>query len=150
MKKIEAIIRHHKVEDVKNALVAEGIQGMTVTEVHGFGRQKGQTSTYRGTEYNVDFLPKTKIEVVVADAQYEAAMKAIAGHAKTGEIVWRYAGDYRGGLSGQHEPIMVSDDRPGAGNILIFDNGVEEAHYRGLKAELELIGINTKALEESQ
>ena len=86
MKKIEAIIRHHKVEDVKNALVAEGIQGMTVTEVHGFGRQKGQTSTYRGTEYKVDFLPKTKIEVVVADTQYEAAMKAIADHAKTGEI----------------------------------------------------------------
>jgi nitrogen regulatory protein P-II 1 len=86
MKKIEAIIRHHKVEDVKNALVAQGIHGMTVTEVHGFGRQKGQTSTYRGTEYAVDFHPKTKVEVVVADAQYEATVKSIADHAKTGEI----------------------------------------------------------------
>ena len=67
MKKIEAIVRHHKLDDVKNALVAIGLQGMTVTEVRGFGRQRGHTETYRGTEYTVDFVPKVKIEIVVGD-----------------------------------------------------------------------------------
>lgn len=86
MKKIEAIIRHHKLDDVKDALVQKGIHGMTVTEVHGYGRQKGHTATYRGTEYEVDFLPKTKIEVVVTDSQYEPAVKAISDTAKTGEM----------------------------------------------------------------
>jgi nitrogen regulatory protein P-II 1 len=86
MKKIEAIIRHHKLDEVKEALVREGIHGMTVTEVHGFGRQKGQTSTYRGTEYEVDFLPKIKVEVVVGNGHYEPAVKAISDAAKTGEI----------------------------------------------------------------
>ena len=69
MKKIEAIIRHFKLEDVKNALVEKGISGMTITEVRGFGRQKGHTEMYRGTEYRVDFVPKVKVEVVVDDAQ---------------------------------------------------------------------------------
>ncbi|MCA9183321.1 MAG: P-II family nitrogen regulator, partial [Planctomycetales bacterium] len=68
MKKIEAIVRHFKLEDVKNALTEQGIHGMTVSEVRGFGRQKGHTEIYRGTEYAVDFVPKVKIEVICADA----------------------------------------------------------------------------------
>jgi nitrogen regulatory protein P-II 1 len=86
MKKIEAIIKPFKLEDVKAALTALGIQGMTVAEVKGFGRQKGHTEIYRGSEYTVDFLPKVKIEIVVADAQANAAVDAIATAAKTGKI----------------------------------------------------------------
>jgi nitrogen regulatory protein P-II 1 len=86
MKKIEAIIRHHKLDDVKDALVEQGIHGMTVTEVRGFGRQKGHKEMYRGTEYEVDFIPKIKIEVVVADARFEQAMQAIVDTAKTGKV----------------------------------------------------------------
>jgi nitrogen regulatory protein P-II 1 len=86
MKKIEAIIKPFKLEDVKSALTALGIQGMTVVEVKGFGRQKGHTEIYRGSEYTVDFLPKVKIEIVVADAQTSAAVDAIAEAAKTGKI----------------------------------------------------------------
>ena len=86
MKKVEAIIRHFKLEDVKNALSAQGVQGMTVTEVRGFGRQKGQTEMYRGTEYAVDFVPKIKIEVVVSDQDLPQVMDAIVGSAQTGEI----------------------------------------------------------------
>ena len=74
MKKIEAIIRHFKLEDVKNALVEQGISGMTITEVRGFGRQKGHTEMYRGTEYRVDFVPKVKVEVVVDDAKLQTAL----------------------------------------------------------------------------
>ena len=77
MKKIEAIIRHFKLEDVKNALVEKGIPGMTITEVRGFGRQKGHTEMYRGTEYRVDFVPKVKIEVVVDDAKLQTAIDTI-------------------------------------------------------------------------
>src|SRR5688572_21997240 len=86
MKKIEAIIRHFKLEDVKNALVAQGITGMTITEVRGFGRQKGHTEMYRGTEYRVDFVPKVKIEVVVDDAKAQAAIAIIVKAAQTGQI----------------------------------------------------------------
>ncbi|MCU0784098.1 MAG: P-II family nitrogen regulator [Verrucomicrobia bacterium] len=86
MKKIEAIIKPFKLQDVKDALNALGIQGMTVTEVKGFGRQKGHTEIYRGSEYTVDFLPKVKIETVLADAQAEAAIEAIIKAAKTGKI----------------------------------------------------------------
>ena len=86
MKKIEAIIRHHKLEEVKDELVEQGIHGMTTTEVRGFGRQKGHTETYRGTEYEADFIPKIKVEVVVADAQFEQAVKAIVDTAKTGQV----------------------------------------------------------------
>ena len=86
MKKIEAIIKPFKLEDVKAALTALGIQGMTVAEVKGFGRQKGHTEIYRGSEYTVDFLPKVKIEIVVADAQASPAVDAIATAAKTGKI----------------------------------------------------------------
>jgi len=86
MKKIEAIIKPFKLEDVKEALSALGVQGMTVAEVKGFGRQKGHTEIYRGSEYTVDFLPKIKVEVVLADAQVGAAVDAIVKAAKTGKI----------------------------------------------------------------
>jgi nitrogen regulatory protein P-II 1 len=86
MKKIEAIIKPFKLNDVKDALHEVGVVGMTVTEVKGFGRQKGHTEIYRGSEYTVDFLPKVKIETVLPDAQVEAAVAAIIKAAKTGKI----------------------------------------------------------------
>src|SRR6478672_3350839 len=86
MKKIEAIIKPFKLEDVKDALSGLGVEGMTVSEVKGFGRQKGHTEIYRGSEYTVDFLPKLKIELVLADAAVEAAVSAIVKAAKTGKI----------------------------------------------------------------
>jgi nitrogen regulatory protein P-II 1 len=86
MKKIGAIIKTFKLEEVKDALSEIGIEGMTVSEVKGFGRQKGHTEIYRGSEYTVDFLPKIKIELVVADGQSEAAVGAIIKAAKTGKI----------------------------------------------------------------
>ena len=86
MKKIEAIIKPFKLEDVKEALSALGDEGMTVSEVKGFGRQKGHTEIYRGSEYTVDFLPKIKIEVVLGDNQVTAAVDAIVKAAKTGKI----------------------------------------------------------------
>ena len=86
MKKIEAIIKPFKLEDVKDALSAVGIEGMTVTEVKGFGRQKGHKEIYRGAEYVVDFLPKIKIEIVVDDAKTEKIITAIQDAASTGKI----------------------------------------------------------------
>lgn len=86
MKKIEAIIKPFKLNEVKDALHEIGIVGMTVTEVKGFGRQKGHTEIYRGSEYTVDFLPKVRIETVLNDSQIDAAIKAIIGAAKTGKI----------------------------------------------------------------
>ncbi|MDE2357589.1 MAG: P-II family nitrogen regulator [Alphaproteobacteria bacterium] len=86
MKKIEAVIKPFKLDEVKEALQAIGLQGMTVIEAKGFGRQKGQTELYRGAEYVVDFLPKIKIEVVVADDQCDAAVEAILTAARTGRI----------------------------------------------------------------
>ena len=86
MKKIEAIIKPFKLDDVKAALDAIGLQGMTVTEVKGFGRQRGHTELYRGAEYVVDFLPKVKLEIVVADDQVEGVIGAIAGAASTDRI----------------------------------------------------------------
>jgi nitrogen regulatory protein PII len=86
MKKIEAIIKPFKLEEVKDALGEIGIEGMTVSEVKGFGRQKGHTEIYRGSEYTVDFLPKIKLELVVADPQVEAAVATIVKSAKTGKI----------------------------------------------------------------
>ncbi len=86
MKKVVAIIRPFKLEDVKIALVSSGIVGMTVTEVRGFGRQKGQVERYRGSEFTVEFLQKLKIEVVVEDEKVDSVLKAIAEAAKTGEI----------------------------------------------------------------
>jgi len=86
MKKIEAIIKPFKLEEVKEALSGLGVEGMTVTEVKGFGRQKGHTEIYRGSEYTVDFLPKMKIEVVLPDEQVTEAVEAIIKGAKTGKI----------------------------------------------------------------
>jgi len=86
MKKIEAVIKPFKLDEVKEALQELGLQGMTVVEAKGFGRQKGQTELYRGAEYVVDFLPKIKIEVVVEDAQLAAAVEAIQTAARTGRI----------------------------------------------------------------
>jgi nitrogen regulatory protein PII len=86
MKKIEAVIKPFKLDEVKAALAALGVQGMTVCEVKGFGRQKGHTEIYRGSEYAVDFLPKIKIEVVMPDAQAAAVVDAISQAAKTGKI----------------------------------------------------------------
>ena len=86
MKKVEAIIRHYKLEDVKNALSEAGFQGLTVSEVRGFGRQKGHKETYRGAEYTVDFLPKVKLEVVVDDGDVQKAIETISGVARTGQI----------------------------------------------------------------
>jgi nitrogen regulatory protein P-II 1 len=86
MKKIEAIIKPFKLEDVKEALSALGVEGMTVSEVKGFGRQKGHTEIYRGSEYTVDFLPKIKVEVVLAESQVSAAVDAVVKAAKTGKI----------------------------------------------------------------
>lgn len=86
MKKIEAIIKPFKLEEVKDALGEVGVEGMTVSEVKGFGRQKGHTEIYRGSEYTVDFLPKIKVEMVIADKQVDAAVDAIVKSAKTGKI----------------------------------------------------------------
>ena len=86
MKKVEAIVKPFKLDDVKEALGEVGIQGLTVTEVKGFGRQKGHSETYRGAEYIVDFLPKMKIEVVVADALVPRVIEAVERAAKTGRI----------------------------------------------------------------
>ena len=86
MKKIEAIIKPFKLEDVKEALSSLGVEGMTVTEVKGFGRQKGHTEIYRGSEYTVDFLPKIKVEVVLAENRVAEAVQAIVKAAKTGKI----------------------------------------------------------------
>lgn len=86
MKKVEAIIRHFRLEDVKNALTEQGIHGMTITEVRGFGRQKGHKETYRGTEYTVDFVPKVKMEVVCSDDQLSTTVDTILKAAQTGQI----------------------------------------------------------------
>jgi nitrogen regulatory protein P-II 1 len=86
MKKIEALIRHFKLDDIKNALNEKGVQGMTVTEVRGFGRQKGHTEMYRGNEYTVDFVPKVKLEIAVQDNIAQDVVQIITNIAKTGQI----------------------------------------------------------------
>jgi len=108
MKKIEAIIKPFKMEDVKEALAEVGIEGMTVTEVKGFGRQKGHTEIYRGSEYTVDFLPKVKIEIVVTDDRLEKAVGAIIRAAKTGKI-----GDGKVFISAIEEAIRIRTDERG-------------------------------------
>ena len=108
MKKIEAIIKPFKLEEVKEALAELGIEGMTVTEVKGFGRQKGHTEIYRGSEYTVDFLPKIKLEVVLTDALVESASKAIIGAAKTGKI-----GDGKLFISTVEEAIRIRTEETG-------------------------------------
>lgn len=86
MKKIEAVIKPFKLDDVRDALAEVGVTGMTITEVKGFGRQKGHTETYRGAEYVVDFLPKMKLEIIIADNDADMAVEAIVAAAKTGQI----------------------------------------------------------------
>jgi nitrogen regulatory protein P-II 1 len=108
MKKIEAIIKPFKLSEVKDALNELGIQGMTVSEVKGFGRQKGHTEIYRGSEYTVDFLPKIKIEIVVADTQKDAAVTAIIKAAKTGKI-----GDGKVFISTIDEATRIRTDEKG-------------------------------------
>ncbi len=108
MKKIEAIIKPFKLEEVKDALGEMGIEGMTVTEVKGFGRQKGHTEIYRGSEYTVDFLPKVRIEVVVADSRVEGAVAAIVKAAKTGKI-----GDGKVFVSKIEEAIRIRTEEKG-------------------------------------
>ena len=108
MKKIEAIIKPFKLEEVKDALSEIGIEGMTVSEVKGFGRQKGHTEIYRGSEYTVDFLPKIKLELVLPDGRVEAAVAAIVKTAKTGKI-----GDGKVFVSPVEEAVRIRTDEKG-------------------------------------
>jgi len=108
MKKIEAIIKPFKLEEVKDTLGEIGVEGMTVIEVKGFGRQKGHTEIYRGSEYTVDFLPKIKLEIVMADDRVEAAIGAIIKAAKTGKI-----GDGKVFVSTVDEAIRIRTEEKG-------------------------------------
>lgn len=108
MKKVEAIIKPFKLEEVKDALGDAGIEGMTVTEVKGFGRQKGHTEIYRGSEYTVDFLPKIKLELVLPDGLVETAVAAIVKSAKTGKI-----GDGKVFVSDIEEAVRIRTEEKG-------------------------------------
>jgi nitrogen regulatory protein PII len=112
MKKVEAIIKPFKMEDVKDALLEAGIEGMTVTEVKGFGRQKGHTEIYRGSEYTVDFLPKVKFEIVLDDTNVQAAVNAIIKAARTGKI-----GDGKVFVLPIEEAIRIRTEERGASAI---------------------------------
>ena len=109
MKKIEAIIKPFKLEEVKDALGEIGVEGMTVTEVKGFGRQKGHTEIYRGSEYTVDFLPKIKMEIVLPDEKLDEAVAVIVKAAKTGKI-----GDGKVFVSNIEEAVRIRTDEKGA------------------------------------
>jgi nitrogen regulatory protein PII len=108
MKKIEAIIKPFKLDEVKDALSSVGVEGMTVSEVKGFGRQKGHTEIYRGNEYTVDFLPKIKLEIVVADNVVQSAVEAIVKAAKTGKI-----GDGKVFVSAIEEVLRIRTEERG-------------------------------------
>ncbi|HMP83895.1 MAG TPA: P-II family nitrogen regulator [Verrucomicrobiota bacterium] len=108
MKKIEAIIKPFKLEEVKDALGEIGVEGMTVTEVKGFGRQKGHTEIYRGSEYTVDFLPKIKLELVIADDKVDSAVSAIIKSAKTGKI-----GDGKVFVSAIEQAVRIRTEEKG-------------------------------------
>ncbi len=108
MKKIEAIIRPFKLDEVKEALVEEGIRGLTITEVRGYGRQKGHTETYRGSEYRIEFIPKIKIEVVVEEGKVESVIDAILKTAKTGQV-----GDGKIFISPIEEVIRIRTEEAG-------------------------------------
>jgi nitrogen regulatory protein P-II 1 len=112
MKKIEAIIKPFKLEEVKDALGEIGIEGMTVTEVKGFGRQKGHTEIYRGSEYTVDFLPKIKIELVLSDEKLDEAVQVIVKAAKTGKI-----GDGKVFVSPVDEAVRIRTEEKGAAAV---------------------------------
>ena len=108
MKKIDAIIKPFKLEEVKEALASVGVQGLTISEVKGFGRQKGHTEIYRGSEYTVDFLPKIRIEVVVADSLKQQAVEAIVRAARTGKI-----GDGKVFVSNVESAIRIRTEESG-------------------------------------
>ena len=108
LKKIEAIIRPFKLEDVKEALVEEGVRGLTISEVRGYGRQKGHTETYRGSEYRIEFIPKIKIEVVVEDSNVNKVVDAIIKSAKTGQV-----GDGKIFIYNINEVIRIRTDESG-------------------------------------
>lgn len=112
MKKIEAIIKPFKLDDVKSALAEVGVEGMTVTEVKGFGRQRGHTEIYRGAEYTVDFLPKIKLEVVLDDRQVDGAVAAILKAAKTGKI-----GDGKIFLTTLEEVVRIRTEERGSAAV---------------------------------
>jgi nitrogen regulatory protein PII len=112
MKKIEAIIKPFKLEEVKDALGEIGIEGMTVTEVKGFGRQKGHTEIYRGSEYTVDFLPKIKIEIVIPAEKLDEAVEAIVKTAKTGKI-----GDGKVFVSTIDEAVRIRTEEKGVAAV---------------------------------
>jgi nitrogen regulatory protein P-II 1 len=112
MKKIEAIIQPHKLEDVKTALTAIGIDGMTISEVRGHGRQKGHKEVYRGMEYQVDLLPKVKVELVIAAGRVDEAIQAILGAARTGKI-----GDGKIFVFDVQEAIRIRNDDRGEGAL---------------------------------
>ncbi len=112
MKKIEAIIKPFKLEEVKDALGEIGIEGMTVSEVKGFGRQKGHTEIYRGSEYTVDFLPKIKLEVVIVDEQVDQAVATIIKAAKTGKI-----GDGKIFVSAMEEVVRIRTEEKGSSAV---------------------------------
>jgi len=109
MKRIEVIIRPHKLEEVKEKLVEMGVSGMTITEVKGFGRQRGHTEVYRGTEYQVDFVPKVKIELVVEEARVRPLVETILQAARTGEV-----GDGKIFISTMPEAIRIRTGESGA------------------------------------
>lgn len=112
MKKIEAIIQPHKLEDVKEALKGIGVDGMTVSEVRGHGRQKGHTEVYRGQEYTVDLLPKVKLEIVVPDAQLDQTVSALSQAARTGKL-----GDGKIFVSSIEEAIRIRNSDRGDGAL---------------------------------
>jgi nitrogen regulatory protein P-II 1 len=109
MKKIEAIFRNHKLDDVKTALMESGVTGMTVSEVRGFGRQKGQTEVYRGAEYAIDFIPKIKVEIVVNDDALQGVVDAIVNNAGTGQV-----GDGKIFVSDLCEAVRIRTGESGA------------------------------------
>ena len=112
MKKVEAIIKPFRIEEVKDALAKIGIEGMTVIEAKGCGRQKGHTEIYRGSEYTVDFLPKIKLEVVISDQHLDAAVSAIVKSAKTGKI-----GDGKVFVSNVEEAVRIRTEEKGEGAV---------------------------------
>lgn len=112
MKKLDLIIRPHKLDEVKEALSTVGVQGMTVTEVKGFGRQKGKTELYRGSEYSISFLPKVRLEVLIPDAMLERTMKAASDAARTGRI-----GDGKIMVTDVHEVLRIRTGEMGEAAI---------------------------------
>ena len=112
MKKIEAVIKPFKLDEVKEALHEVGLQGITVLEAKGFGRQKGHTEVYRGSEYTADFLPKLKLEIVLSDSEVDAAVKAIIRAAKTGKI-----GDGKVFISSVDEVVRIRTEEKGEGAL---------------------------------